>query len=849
MFKPINITLDHGRLGASVRSRMTENASPTVGWGAVNDIGGKNQTACRVTFDAEGYSFDSGWIETDAMLFNGEKVCLPEGVPVRLSVTLRDDAGNVSETAYETVYNAAVSWEAPWIGGEENEPADRARPIYLRREFTPKKPVKRAVLYACGLGYMQLSLNGERTDTAELDPAHTDYNKTCQYVVYPELAEKLNEGANCLGAIIGAGWRYNCFINHGWRQSNFMGPLIFSAMLKLTYADGSRETVLTGSDWQRGLGGYIYCDIFNGTEYDAAQTASGFDTAGFKGFSANAVIRQPAGGVMRPMLLAPIVEHSARKPIAMWPLGDSVILDFGQNLAGVCRLRIPAGLAAGSRIELKHAEELDEDGSLYTAPLRSARAADTYIAAGDCRDLDIWQPVFTYHGFRYVQLTGLGSYIDRDAIEAVELHTDLETYSSFRCGDPLINAIHAACVATERANQHSILTDCPQRDERMGWMNDATVRFEETPYNFDIGRMFPKLIRDIFDTQNEKGGITCTAPLVFGSQPADPVCSSFLVAGMQSLLHCGNLEIIAEAFPHYEAWENCLLANSDGYIVNYSHYGDWAGPAYACEGGAEADGARSAVTPGIFMSTGFSYLNCKLLSAMAGLLDLPEAETKWASTAETVKAAMLEKWYDPAEARMCTGSHACQVFSLWLGIIPENDIPRAAKLLRDDLAANDYRFTTGNLCTRYLMDVLCDTGYLSDAWALIRKQTYPSFGFMLQQEATTIWERFELKKAPGMNSHSHPMYGAVDYWFYAYLGGIKPVEPGWSRFTVNPYMPEGLLSAQAVVDTVRGEVSVRWMKRYGKTCLHLTVPFGSVADVTFAGETYTVSSGFHVFEA
>ena len=505
---------------------------------------------------------------------------------------------------------------------------------------------------------------------------------------------------------------------------------------------------------------------------------------------------------------------------------------------------MPDRMKKGQTVTMQHAEELDENGALYTAPLRSAQATDRYTASGDERDFAIWQPRNTYHGFRYVRVTGLGDAFDADRFEAVELHTDLEKKSFFRCGEARVNALHEMCAATERANQHSILTDCPQRDERQGWMNDATVRFEETPYNFEIGRMFPKLIRDLIDEQGADGAITCTAPFVYGGRPADPVCSSFLVAGYECLLHDGNDDAIREAFDRFAAWENCLIAHSDDYIVNYSYYGDWAGPAYAC---TDVNSAPSAVTPGVFMSSGYSYYNCRLLALFAARLNRAGDEKHWLDMAERVKAAIIGKWYNAETAVMATGSMACQVFSLWLGLIPESDRARAIKRVHDELIESGDRFTTGNLCTRYLMDMLCEGGYLEDAWRLAIRQDYPSWGYMAQQEATTVWERFELKKNPGMNSHNHPMYGAVDYWLYAYIAGIRPLTAGYEQILIKPYMPEGLMSAQAVVDTARGEVAVRWMKRYGGTHLHVTVPFGATARVEFMGETHEVGSGFHAF--
>ena len=213
-----------------------------------------------------------------------------------------------------------------------------------------------------------------------------------------------------------------------------------------------------------------------------------------------------------------------------------------------------------------------------------------------------------------------------------------------------------------------------------------------------------------------------------------------------------------------------------------------------------------------------------------------------------MRDAFLAKWFDPATARVATGSMGAQAFALWLGILPPETEAAAARLMRDDLVNRDYRFTTGNLCTRYLLDMLAKFGYADEAYTLLTRDTYPSFGFMIQNEATTVWERFELKKNPNMNSHNHPMYGAVGSWFYQYLAGITPTAPGFAEMTIKPVFPSALLSAHAVVDTVMGEVSVRWAKRYGKLFLFVQLPFGSVAHLDFNGTQTTLRGGYHVFE-
>ena len=840
MLRLTNVSVDHGRIKDNIRSHLT-GPHPVFTWGALSDRGNSHQTACRLQIKTDGAEWDSGWVQTEKQTLRYDGAPLPEGEPAEVKITVRDDKGNESEPYITTVYNAYIDRRADWIGlYKENN----GETVYLRRQFSVKKPLKTAVLYVCGLGWQKTYLNGEPLDNAYLDPADTNYAAQCQYVTYPELKNRLRVGENCIGVILGSGWRHNSVLKWDFPDDRIRdaGPNQLSAMLRLTYEDGETEWIFTDENWEAGRGAIRKSDIFDGESYDANESAVGWNTVGFRGFAP--AIRLPApGGKMEPMLIPPIIEHNARKPVASWCAGEGrFIYDFGQNLAGVLRVKLPKNMKAGQRIALTHAEELDEDGTLYTEPLRAAKAEDTYIASGDGRDLTVWQPLFTYHGFRYAQIKGD---ITPVSVEAVELHTDLETHSHFRCGDALLTRIHDNCVATERANQHSILTDCPQRDERQGWMNDATVRFEETPYNFDVGRIFPKVIQDEADEQGEDGAIPDTAPFKFGGRPADPVCSSFLVAGLEAWLHTGNLDVIEKHFDDFAAWENCLLSHSDNYIVNYTYYGDWAAPAYACE---SDEVARSKVTPGEFMGTGYSYFNCRTLSRFAAALRREEDARKWSDTADKIRAAVLEKWYDKETAKICTGSQACQTFALWLGIIPKEDEYKAAKRIHDELFSNGYMLTTGNLCSRYILDVLTKYGYIEDAYTLLTRTEYPSFGYEIQQEATTIWERFELKKNPGMNSYNHPMYGAADYWFWAYLCGIQPIEPGYERVRIAPYFPEKLMSAQATADTVRGDISVRWVKRYGRLILQVSVPFGTEAEVVFDGRTHTVKSGFHVFE-
>lgn len=838
-----NITIDGGRISDDPRTHLTDNGKPCFGWALLGK--GRFQASYRLRiFSGTEILHDSGEVFSTEQSAEYQGPSLPRGKRLLAEITVTADTGERSLPEKFYFFNACIEWNASWIGVSEDI---RGKTVYLRKRFFIGEPVESAVLYACGIGYMQVTINGSRPDESELDPAHTDYTKTCQYVPFLGTGKLLRQGENVVGVLLGEGWRRNCFFGGEMKNNySFMGQPAFSCMMHITYASGKEEWIRTDSRWECGRGAHVSNDIFNGETYDARKRIIGWDTPAFSGFDGKAVTLNPPGGKMVPMVLPAITPHAKRNPIAIWEQNGFVFCDFGINLAGVVRLRLPKCMRSGQKITLAHAEELENDGTLWTANLRSARAEDVYIASGDDRDEPYFQPIFTYHGFRYLRIEGLGYIPETQDITAIELRTDMDNASDFRCGNSLATKIHEICVNTERANQHSILTDCPQRDERQGWMNDATSRFDETPYNFDIGRMFTKVIRDLLDTQSADGAITSTAPYVWGGRPADGVCSSFIVAGIRAYLHCGNTRILKEAYPGFSAWEKCLQALSENRIITFSRFGDWAGPEYACPG---AETAQSAVTPGEFMTTACTYYNCIMLSRIADILGKYADTERWNREADEIRDAMLAKWYDGNTAKMHTGSQACQAFSLWLGIIPEQDRKRAANLIHNDLVQNGYKITTGNLCTRYMLQALTDNGYGEDAWKLITREEYPSFGYMIQHEATTVWERLEMKRHPGMNSHNHPMYGASDVWFWNCLLGIRITGAGVSKVHIEPFLPESLQSAQGKMDTVKGELNVHWFKRWGKAYLHANIPFGTEAEIKFGGKTCTVHSGFHVFES
>ena len=845
-----NVYIDGGKI--TEKNCIVDTENPVFSWSVLSAESDNAQSACRVAVSSgTAVLWDSGWREQkeQSIPYGGPR--LPHGTVLSVSVQLRDRFGAESEEYCANFASGLLDEEelsGQWITSPQ--PNER-RVLYFRKDITLTEMPLDACLYVCGLGYHHVTVNGKEITDARLEPAHANYAKVTYYTVHPDMTAFLSEGNNVLGIEVADGWRNNATgpiaAAGGKKDPPFFGKAQLWAMLVLFYADGRRAAISTGEDWAVGWGAVTHTNIFDGETYDARASLPAWNDprTDVPASFLRAVTTDAPGEEFRPMALESIriTGEYAPEEITM-PKPGLFVADFGQNIAGAVRIRLPAHMTAGQIIALRFSEELDEDGTLYSATYRAAKCTDYYIASGDGRDLTEWMPTFTFHGFRYCSVEGVAM-ITKEDLTAYLMHTDLKNGSLFSCGSAIVNQIQKNLVLTERDNMHSILSDCPQRDERLGWMNDATVRFEETPYNFDIGRMFPKIVRDIRAEQID-GAFTCCCPKYYGSRPADPVCSSYLVAVYQAWMHTGNRKLVEERIDDLAAWEDVLLQHSDDYIVNYSYYGDWAAPGYTCEGGE--DGAKNTETEGILMSTGYSYLNCQLLTKMAAGIGREDIVRKYTEIGEKVKAAFLTKWFDPETCTVGSGSQGAHAFALWLGILPGEFRQGVADRMADDLIRREYRFTTGNLCTRYLFDTLTAYGHVDVAWTLLTKETYPSYGYMIQNEATTIWERFELKKSVTMNSHNHPMYGAVGYFFYAYLAGVTPTAPGWETVRIAPVMPDGLCSAHAVVDTVKGDLSVRWSTRYGKKRLFVSVPFGVTAQIEFCGIAKTVGSGYHVME-
>ncbi|MBC8171774.1 MAG: family 78 glycoside hydrolase catalytic domain [Anaerolineae bacterium] len=691
-----------------------------------------------------------------------------------------------------------------------------------------EKPIKTARAYVCGLGWYELYLNGQKVGQRVLDPAQTDFSKRVLYTTY-DITSHLQSGANVVGVIVGNGW---------------YGTPKLLTQIEIHFEDDTTMLVVTGrrgyeSHWWRVADGAIIENtIFDGEVYDARLERPEWNKP--EGFSkkypnldmwAGAMITEAPGGQLVAQALEPVqvVETLKAQKISQ-PQPGIYVLDVGQNLAGWGLLTAQG--ASGTTITMRYAESLYEDGTVNQENLRSARARDVYILKGE--GVEVWEPRFTYHGFRYIQIEGFpGELTSLESVLIRVVRSAVEPTGQFECDHPLLNQLHRAIWWTEASNLHGVPTDCPQRNERMGWLNDMAARSEELIHNFDVSRLLPKWLNDIEDTQDSDGTITDTAPYRWGVRPADPVSVCYLLIPWLLYCHYGDRHVLQTHYPGMKQWVDYLTTQAEACIVNYSYYGDWAPPITESIEGSLGSSAVARNTPGPLVSTAYYAYGAKLLSKIAHALGQDHEAAAQQKLFEQIRGAFNAAFWDETHGGYGTNNQACNSLALYIGLVPEERKAQVIANLVHDIKQQDCHLTTGNLCTKYVLEVLTEAGHGDLAFALATQTTYPSWGFMLLNGATTIWERWEQKTGSGMNSHNHPMFGSVGAWLYRRLAGIQVDEtgPGFARFLICPSVPPDMKSARASLKTMRGIIECAWEVQGHEFSLKVQIPVGSEAQI------------------
>ncbi|NLF00259.1 MAG: family 78 glycoside hydrolase catalytic domain [Anaerolineales bacterium] len=744
-----------------------------------------------------------------------------------------DRAGQPSAWSESATFELGLlnpeDWVAPWVGLEGGRPG---KSLIFRRLFAIGKQVARARTYICGLGYYELHINGQKVGDHVLDPGWTEWSETVLYVTY-DVTKQIQQGANVLAVMLGNGW---------------YGKPKLRCQVHVWYTDGSEETVGGGEwGWLIQPSPIVENSVYDGEVYDARLEVPGWDQPGTSRAERVSVTMSQnvaaPGGVMRAQANEPIKVVGTVDPVAVTnPKPGIYVFDMGQEFAGWCRLTV-AG-PAGTEVKMEYAESLYDDGTVNKENLTTAKAAAVYILKGE--GTEIYEPRFTFFGFRYVQVTGFPGVPALSALQGQIVRSAMAQRGTFSCSNELFNCIHRAIVWTEASNLHSVPTDCPQRAERLGWMNDMTVRAEEAVYNFDIARLYTKWMQDICDAQDKQtGAIPDTAPFRWGFRAGDPV-DCYLFVAWYTYLQWGDTRVLARFYDGIKGWVDFLESQSKDGVVNYTHYSDWCTPIADCypadfadlpeedAGGMVGAGSLPRITPGILISTAYLNYNARLLSKIAGILGKTDDAAHYTGVAEKAKNGLNRRFFHPETAQYATGSQGSNAMPLFLDLVPEGKVQQVVdNVVYDIMELHDGHLNTGNQCTKYMAEALTRLGEGEAVYTFVNQKTYPSWGYMLEKGATTIWERWEHLTGGGMNSHCHPMHGSIDAWLYKYIAGLQadPDRPGWELVHVKPYPLGDLTSADASLETMRGTVAVSWQRSSDRFVLRVTIPANSQATV------------------
>lgn len=897
-----------------------EAAAPRLSWRLASLERGAGQTAWRVLVASspealardEGDLWDSGRVEsraTNQIAYGGRILVSRDRCFWKVRVW--DEHGRTTDWSPAAHWQMGLlqpgDWKARWISWRDETPLPTTmEDLHLppahhyRKEFVATKPVKHATAYVSALGIFDLHLNGRRVSDAYFQPGWSDYAKRAYYRAH-DVTALLREGKNALGAVVADGW-YAGYVGFGRSKKsgpNALGRFFYGktpallVQLEVTYLDGSRETIVTDPSWRTTSEGPVReADILMGESYDARRELAGWDTAGYDervwdpavaaetNGATLAVFRAPQRdrevnlGFAAPLTLqayaAPpirVTQELAAQAIAE-PAPGIYVFNFGQNFAGNVRLRIKG--QAGATVQLRYGEMLHADGRLMTENLRTARATDSYTLRGDPAG-EIWTPRFTYHGFQYAEISGLEKKPALDALTGLVIHNDTPLTGGFECSDPILTKFAQNALWTQRANFFEVPTDCPQRDERMGWTGDAQAYVRTASYYADVASFFTKWQDDLSEAQFSFGAFPDYAPY---PMPSGTRSKAFAAGWTDAGIICpwtlwqvyGDTHLVERhwaAMTRFMEWREASTTPEGLGLFNGNHYGDWLN--------------QNDPTPVEYIDTCYHAWDCRLMAEMAEATGRTWEAAMYRARLERTRTAFA-KAYVKEDGMLTVDSQTAYVLALWSGLLPDGAEAGAAHRLAEKIKANGVRMSTGFLGTRALLPVLSAHGHHELAVRLFQSRRFPSWGYEVVNGANTVWERWDSyttehgffgqggNQKAAMNSFSHYALGAVMEWAYQTLAGIDTEGPGFHRVLIQPRPPKSSTATageaapihwvKAHYDSARGRIATEW-RRDGRTyTLAVTLPANttgtiwlpaaSADDVTESGRPLTRAASLEI---
>jgi alpha-L-rhamnosidase len=823
---------------------------PRFTWQLTSDKRNTVQSAYEIkVFDqSQKQVWKSGKVTSDQSVhvpYTGEP--LKSGMRYTWQVRVWDGAGKGSSWSEKGSWQMgllnASDWKAKWIkaGGKEDT-VNRPSPL-LRKTFAAGKKVRSATAYITAHGLYEAFINGKRVGDAVLTPGWTSYNNRLQYQQY-DVTELIAQGQNAVGVALGSGW-YRGFIGFGGQKNFYGNEIALLVQLEITYNDGTKEVVVSDESWKSSTGSILQSEIYHGETIDARMDLPGWDTPGFNDSSWQPVALK---SVEKVNLIAtynePITRHEKFAPVKVitTPKGEKVI-DFGQNLVGW--VKVTARGEAGTRITISHAEVLDKYGNFYTENLRPAKQQNVFVLGG--KGEEVFEPHFTFQGFRYIRVEGYPGDLKPGNFEATALYSDMPLTGTFTSSHPLINKLQQNIQWGQRGNFLDVPTDCPQRDERLGWTGDAQAFARTATFNFGVNNFFAKWLRDVEADQVE-GSVPFVVPNVLGPRASGSAgwADAATIIPWTMYIAYGDKRILESQYTSMKNWVGFMERNSTGYLWNKGfHFGDWL----FYRPFDDNDG-RSAVTDKYLIAQCFFAHSTELLVKTAKVLGEGDDVAKYESLLSKVKEAFQKEYVTPG-GRLVSGTQTAYVLSLQFDMLPESMRAGVAAKLVENIKSYGNHLTTGFLGTPYLCHVLSRFGYHDVAYTLLMQEKYPSWLYPVKMGATTIWERWDGIKpdstfqTPGMNSFNHYAYGAIGDWMYRVVAGIDTEEsaPGYKGIVVKPVIGAGLTGATATYQTYYGRITSSWTIADGKLKLEVEIPANTKAVIHVPADHPSVTEG------
>ncbi|WP_194410372.1 family 78 glycoside hydrolase catalytic domain [Microbacterium cremeum] len=837
---------------APYRSDVVATPTPRIGWRTETQSPGWIQTGAELELGRAGEQVVHRIAGRDSqgLEWPFEPLRPREEVTLRVRVTGEDAVeGSWSEPQRIVAgFLGDGEWTAATVGLAD--PEHEAQPAYLRTEFEASRPVRRATLYATAVGAYQMAVNGADVDDQVMKPGWTPYRQRTIHET-TDVTALLVPGRNAIGVRLAGAWATERF---GFRDSahrHYGDQPRFAAQLLVEYADGSSEWVATDASWRGSTGPLTESGLYAGEAFDARRAlvdaaGRGFAEPGYDD-SAWRPVAQPDPVAVPEARVSPFVRRLDELPVReviTTPAGKTV-LDFGQNLVGRLCIRVEG--PAGTVVTLRHAEVL-EHGELGTRPLRAADATDRYTLAGD--GVEEWEPEFTFHGFRYAEVSGWPGEFDPSAVTAVVIHSDMERTGWFEASDPLVNQLHENIVWGLRGNFLYLPTDCPQRDERLGWTGDIQVFAPTASFLYDVRGFLDSWLRDLA-LEQEDGVVPFVVPNVLG--PARPAAAWGDAATIVPwVLHerYADTATIERQYPSMKAWTDVLvgLAGDRRLWEGMFQFGDWLDP------DAPPHLPANAKTDADIVASAYFYRSADAVARAAELLGRAEEAAGYARIAEEVRAAFAAEYLTPA-GRMMSDAQTAYALAIVFDIAPAEQHAALGARLAELTRLSGYRIGTGFVGTPIIQDALTRTGHLETARRLLVQTENPSWLYPVTMGATTIWERWDSMLPDGtinpgeMTSFNHYALGAIGDWLHRVVAGLAPDAPGYARIRIEPRPLAGFDHASAEHLTPYGRARSGWSRAGGTVRIEAVIPPNTTATVVLPdGQSHDVGSGTHAWE-